>query len=124
MQDRTAYGSLTPKVMDQETLEFAQKVFEFVRSGHVEMLRPLLAQGLPANLRNQRGDSLLMLASYHGHLDTARALLEHGGDPELPNDMGQTPLPGRLTKATLRWSVCSWNMVPRSKAHLPTARPP
>jgi len=77
---------------DAETIEFAQKIFDLVRAGDVARLQPLLAQRLPVNLRNHKGDSLLMLASYHGHIDTARLLLEHGADPELYNDQGQAPL--------------------------------
>lgn len=84
--------------MDNETLEFARRVFQFARTGETEELATLLGQGLPANLRNERGDSLLMLACYHGHLETARALLGHGADPELLNDAGQTPLAGAAFK--------------------------
>lgn len=39
-----------------------------------------------------------MLASYNGQLDTTRVLLEHGGDPQLANDMGQIPLAGAAFK--------------------------
>ncbi|TFV91999.1 ankyrin repeat domain-containing protein [Oxalobacteraceae bacterium OM1] len=100
MQERTP-GAPTrgqPPELDAETYGFAQKVFTLVRSGDTEILGPFLHQGLPANLCNHRGDSLLMLASYHGHLDTARLLLEHGADPELRNDQGQTPLAGAAFK--------------------------
>jgi len=81
-----------PPVPDAETLAFLQDVLELVRFGDAAQLGPLLSRGLPANLLNQKGDSLLMLASYHGHLDAARLLLEHGADPELFNDRSQTPL--------------------------------
>jgi hypothetical protein len=37
-----------------------------------------------------------MLAAYHGHRQTVAALLEHGGDPDRPNDRGQTPLAGAV----------------------------
>jgi ankyrin repeat protein len=86
------------KTMDAETLEFAQRIFQLVRTGDAETLGPLLAQGLPANLCNHKGDSMLMLASYHGHFDAAKLLLEHGGDPEIRNDQGQTPIAGAAFK--------------------------
>lgn len=79
------------QTMDAESLLYAQRVFLWVRSGDVQALLPLLARGLPANLPNE-GDGLLMLASYNGHLDAARLLLEHGADPEIRNDRGQTPV--------------------------------
>lgn len=87
--------------LDDETLAFLQDVFERVRAGDAELLGRLLGKGLPPNLRNHKGDSLLMLASYHGHLDTARVLLEHGADPEIRNDNGQSPIAGAAYKGNL-----------------------
>ena len=84
--------------LDDDTLDFARRVFQHARTGETAALAELLAQGLPARLRNERGDSLLMLACYHGHLETARVLLDHGADPELLNDAGQTPLAGAAFK--------------------------
>ena len=77
---------------DEETIAFAGRVFQLARSGGAEQMRSLLAQGLPPNLRNDKGDTLLMLAAYHLQTDTVRALLEGGADPEIANDRGQTPL--------------------------------
>jgi hypothetical protein len=87
--------------IEPDTIEFLQKVFERVRSGDAAEIGPLLEHGLPPNLRNQKGDSFLMLAAYHGHHDVARLLLEHGADAELPNDQGQTPLAGAAYKGDL-----------------------
>jgi ankyrin repeat protein len=50
------------------------------------------------NLANHQGDSLVMLAAYHGHAATVAALLAHGADPNRPNDRGQTPLAGAVFK--------------------------
>ncbi len=50
------------------------------------------------NLANHKGDSLLMLAAYHGHADTVAALLARGADPNRVNDRGQTPLAGAIFK--------------------------
>jgi ankyrin repeat protein len=90
----TAQGAM----LDDATLDFAQRVFHYARQGASQELQHLLEMGLPPNLRNHRGDSLLMLASYHGHFDAAALLLQHGADPELRNDMGQTPLAGAAYK--------------------------
>nr|WP_275889210.1 ankyrin repeat domain-containing protein [Nakamurella flavida] len=48
--------------------------------------------GVPVNLTSPAGDSLLMLAAYHVHPDTVRALLARGADTERVNDRGQTAL--------------------------------
>lgn len=84
--------------LDDDTLAFAERVFDMARQGDTEQLQPLLEQGLPANLRNSKGDSLLMLAAYNGHRDTAALILQHGGDPELANQRCQTPLAGVIFK--------------------------
>jgi hypothetical protein len=64
------------------------------RSGETELLATMIQHGLPANLADAKGNSLLMLASYHGHLDTTRMLLENGADVDRRSDRGQTPLGG------------------------------
>ncbi len=91
-------SSGTSSGLDDATLAFAARVFQYARMGHAEELADLFAQGMPANLRNDKGDSLLMLAAYNGQAETARAVLEAGGDPELANDRGQTPLAGAAFK--------------------------
>ena len=54
--------------------------------------------GVPADLTNDRGDSLVMLAAYHGHADAVRALLARGAEADRVNDRGQTPLAGAVFK--------------------------
>ncbi|MFC7649489.1 ankyrin repeat domain-containing protein [Streptosporangium lutulentum] len=54
--------------------------------------------GVPANLGNDKGDTLLMLAAYHGHAETVRMLAELGADAGRANDRGQTPLSGAVFK--------------------------
>ncbi|RZS81686.1 ankyrin repeat domain-containing protein [Pigmentiphaga kullae] len=79
-------------------LALASKLFDLAREGETETLAAYLAAGAPADLTNQKGDSLIMLAAYHGHAATVRALLEHGGDPNRVNDRGQSPLAGAVFK--------------------------
>ena len=87
--------------LDADTLAFAGRVFQYARMGHADELAELFGQGLPANLCNDKGDSLLMLAAYNGQAETARVILENGGDPELANVRGQTPLAGAAFKNDL-----------------------
>ena len=89
------------KQLEAESLEFGEAIFQLVRAGDAARLAPLLERGLPASLRNERGDSLLLVASYHGHLEVARVLLEHGADPEERNPLGQSPLAGAAFKGDL-----------------------
>jgi len=81
--------------MDQETYEFIQELFQLARTGDTERLEKVFEMGFAApNLRDGKGNSLLMLASYNRQYETTRLLLKHGGDPQLANDRGQIPLSG------------------------------
>lgn len=83
---------------DPEVVELATKVFDLARTGDAESLAAYVDAGVPANLTNDRGDSLVMLAAYHGHADAVAALLARGADADRANDRGQTPLAGAVFK--------------------------
>ena len=78
--------------LDAETIAFAHQMFDLARSGATGELGAYVAAGVPANLTNDKGDTLLILAAYHKHPATVAALLEHGADPARVNDRGQTAL--------------------------------
>jgi hypothetical protein len=79
-----------------EVLQFAAKVFNLAREGDTSTLAAYVDAGVPANLCNHKGDTLVMLAAYNGHPRTVAALLERGADPDRANDRGQTPLAGAV----------------------------
>jgi ankyrin repeat protein len=83
---------------DPEVVELATKIFDLARRGGTEALVAYVDAGVPANLTNDRGDSLVMLAAYHGHVDAVRALLARGAEADRINDRGQTPLAGAVFK--------------------------
>ncbi|MER6106038.1 ankyrin repeat domain-containing protein [Streptomyces sp. NPDC001832] len=83
---------------DPEVVELATKVFDLARRGETDTLAAYVDAGVPANLTNDRGDSLLMLAAYHGHAAAVTALVGRGADPDRANDRGQTPLAGAVFK--------------------------
>lgn len=88
--------------IDAETYEMIQQLFQLVRSDDAARLKRLFERGFNApNVCDGKGNSLLMLASYNGQLETTRVLLEHGGDPQLANDMGQIPLAGAAFKGDM-----------------------
>ncbi|MFF3324081.1 ankyrin repeat domain-containing protein [Streptomyces sp. NPDC002889] len=87
------------EVPDSEVIELATKVFDLARQGETETLAAYLDAGVPANLTNDRGDTLIMLAAYHGHAATVEALIARGAEPDRANDRGQTPLAGAVFKS-------------------------
>ena len=82
----------------EDLIALATKLFALAREGATDQLVAYLEAGVQPNLTNQSGDTLLMLAAYHGHAATVRALLERGADPNRANDRGQPPLAGAVFK--------------------------
>ena len=82
---------MTDGLTDDE-LAFLHAAFDLARSGDAERLSELLDAGLPVNLTNSGGDTLLILASYNVHVGTVRVLLDRGADTSRVNDKGQTAL--------------------------------
>ncbi|GAA3657127.1 ankyrin repeat domain-containing protein [Nonomuraea antimicrobica] len=83
---------------EHELEEFATRMFDLARAGETETLRAYVEAGVPADLTNGKGDTLLMLAAYYGHAETVRMLVTCGADPNRANDRGQTPLAGAVFK--------------------------
>jgi ankyrin repeat protein len=63
-----------------------------IKRGDEAGLREALEHGLDANLVNQNGWSLLMLAAVEGAVPLGRLLLEHGAKVDAMNNKGQTAL--------------------------------
>lgn len=81
-----------PPELSDEELAFLHSTFDMARNGETAKLLALVDQGLPANLADPKGDTLLILACYHGHNELARGLVERGADLGRLNDKGQSAL--------------------------------
>ena len=81
---------------DDDVAELAGRLFDMARSGDAERLSAYLDAGVPVNLTNAAGDTLLMLAAYYGNPDTVRVLVARGADVNRISDRGQTPLAGAV----------------------------
>ncbi|KAF1922743.1 ankyrin [Didymella exigua CBS 183.55] len=79
-------------------LDLAAKLFDLAREGNTTTLHQYITAGVPKNLTNATGDTLLMLTSYHGHAETAKMLLDAGADPNALNGRGQSPIAGAVFK--------------------------
>jgi len=88
---------MTKQITAEEEKRYAElqkMALDFARQGNAEELRKMIEAGMPVNLADHKGQSLLMLASYNGNEETTRMLLDAGADTDQKNDRGQTPLGG------------------------------
>ena len=81
-----------------EAVDLAHALFDLARQGEAERLAAYVDAGAPADLTDPQGNTLLMLAAYHGHAGTVRALTARGADVDRLNDRGQSPLAGAVFK--------------------------
>lgn len=89
---------MTDEPIDPQLQEIAQRVFDAARAGDAATLAAYLDAGVPVNLTNGTGDTLVMLAAYHGHVEAVQALIERGADVDRLNGRGQSPVAGAIFK--------------------------
>lgn len=83
---------------DQDAVELAHQLFDLARQGDTERLGAYLDAGAPVDLTDPKGNTLLMLAAYHGHAELVGDLGNRGADVNRLNDRGQSPLAGAIFK--------------------------
>ncbi|KJF25074.1 ankyrin repeat domain-containing protein [Rhodococcus sp. AD45-ID] len=84
--------------LEPEAVELAGRLFDMARTGDAASLASYIDAGIPVDLTNSSGDTLVMLAAYHGHVDAVVALIERDADVNRANDKNQTPLAGAVFK--------------------------
>ncbi|MBB6120840.1 ankyrin repeat domain-containing protein [Nocardiopsis algeriensis] len=87
-------SGLTP----EQTERVVELAMDLAREGKTAELLEFLDHGLPVDAQDGQGNSLLMLAAYHGHAETVRALAGRGADVDLANGRGQSPIAGAIFK--------------------------
>lgn len=86
--------ALTP----EQTEQVIRVALELARTGSTAELLEFVDHGLPVDAWDEQHNTLLMLAAYHGHGETVRALLDRGADPDLLNSRNQSVIAGALFK--------------------------
>ncbi len=81
-----------------DPVELAHWLFDRARAGEAERLGAYVDGGVPVDLTDATGNTLLMLAAYHGHASTVSVLAGRGADVNAINDRGQSPLAGAVFK--------------------------
>ncbi|MFB7504154.1 MULTISPECIES: ankyrin repeat domain-containing protein [Streptomyces] len=87
-------GGLTP----EQTRRVLAIAMDLAREGDTGQLVAFVEHGLPVDASDAAGNTLVMLAAYHGHAGTVQALIGLGADPDLRNARDQSPLAGALFK--------------------------
>lgn len=82
-----------------KAVALAHRLLDLARAGSTEDLTAYVDAGVSVNLTDSAGNTLVMLAAYHGHPSTVAALVGRGADIDRVNDRGQTPLAGAVFKA-------------------------
>jgi ankyrin repeat protein len=83
---------------DEKLVDLAHQMFDLARAGESERLGAYIEAGVPVDLTDAAGNTLLMLAAYHGHASTVGVLVAGGADVDRLNDRGQSPLAGAVFK--------------------------
>lgn len=83
---------------DPQLVEIAHQMFDLARAGDAVRLAAHVDAGVPVDLTDPAGNTLLMLGAYHGHADVVRVLIERGATVDALNDRGQSPLAGAVFK--------------------------
>lgn len=81
----------SPQFTEAE-LAYVSSLFDAARNGDTQLLSSAIEAGVPVNLTNSKGDTLLNLAAYLEREETVAMLLTHGADTERVSDMGFTAL--------------------------------
>ncbi|TKA29484.1 hypothetical protein B0A50_03497 [Salinomyces thailandicus] len=106
----TDHKDLNPSAtqLPPEAITLATKLFDLARQGSTAPLHQYITAGIPVNLTNHKGDTLLMLAAYHGNLSTVTMLLEAGADTNVLNERGQSPIAGAVFKGYFEVVEALW----------------
>lgn len=83
--------------LPDDVQELVTRLFTMAREGDLT-LTEYVRQGVDVNLKNQDGNTFLMLAAYSGHPELVRVLIEVGADVDALNERGQAPLAGAIFK--------------------------
>ena len=87
---------------EERYIELQLIALDFARDGNTTELKKMLDYGMSVNLSTVKEDSLLMLASYNGHFETTKMLIQKGANIDQLNQRGQTPLEGVCFKGDLK----------------------
>ena len=69
-----------------------EDIFSYARHGRCNDIERLLDRGIPLNVRDEYGNTLLTIACQNGNKKVAKLVLRRGADINIRNHKGNTPL--------------------------------
>jgi hypothetical protein len=110
--------------LDAELMDLAARLFDAARSGDAAMLAAYVDAGVPVDLTNANGDTMVMLAAYYGNESAVAALIARGADVDRHNNEVKLPWRAPSSRTTRRSSTCCCQPMPiRWQARRPHSRP-
>ena len=97
-EQRPSPAGQSPVPQTDDPVELGNWLLDRARIGEGERLVEYAQHGMPVNLADAKGNTLLMLAAYHGHAEAVRLLAGAGADVDAENDRHQTPLAAAVFK--------------------------
>lgn len=91
-------GETTAGEPTEEMIALAHQLFDWVREGQADRVLAYVDAGVPVDLADPSGNTLLMLAAYNGQPSIVAGLAQRGADVNRLNDRGQSPLAGAVFK--------------------------
>ncbi|WP_228387681.1 MULTISPECIES: ankyrin repeat domain-containing protein [unclassified Nocardioides] len=82
----------------EEMIKVALELFDAARDGQTARVLAYVDAGVPVDLTDHQGNTLLLLAAYHGHASLVDGLAERGAGVDTANDRDQVAIAGALFK--------------------------
>ncbi len=83
---------------DDQSAKVVALAMDLARAGSTAELAEFLDHGLPIDVQDSDGNTLLMLAAYKGEVDTVAMLIARSANVDIRNARDQSPLAGALFK--------------------------
>ena len=79
-------------MVDNVTEQDVEDIFSYARHGRCADIERLLDRGIPINVRDHFGNTMLTIACQNGNKRVAKCVLRRGADINAKNQKGNTPL--------------------------------
>lgn len=86
------WNRVSHKLVNDINEDEVSAIFSYARHDRKEAVENMLDTGIPVDIRNEFGDTLLIVAAQNGNKRIAKAALRRGANINIRNYKGNTPL--------------------------------